>query len=155
VSLRENLWHEDVSQIELREPIMVSATTPLRSAIQLMQETGVGCVLVGEAGRAEGIFSERDLIRRVLAPRADMNRPMRDFMSSPVVVVRPSDSIGSAVRMMYEGGYRRLPVVNANGVAIGLVSVKRLIRYMADHFCSTVYNLPPSPRQVQQAREGA
>ena len=56
---------------------------------------------------------------------------------------------------MEEGGYRHLPVVDENGKAVGMLSVKRIIRYLVEHFPGAVYNLPPDPGAVQQEREGA
>ena len=66
-----------------------------------------------------------------------------------------SEPIGAVIRTMFEGHYRHLPVVDQAGKPVGTVSVKRIVEYLVDHFPETVYNLPPQPRQVQGAREGA
>lgn len=155
MSLRENLWRAAVSRIELREPLILSPCMPVRRVVHAMRQEGIGCCLLCDNGQLAGMFTERDLIKRVLVPRIDIELPVSTVMSTPVATLQPDDTVGFAIRRMYQGGYRRLPVVDANGFPIGLVSVKRLIRYLADHFPSTVYNLPPQPRQIQQAREGA
>lgn len=154
MSLGENLWRADVSRIELREPVTLQPHASLSNVLETMCSHAVGCILLSDSGRLVGIFTERDVMKRVLAARADLNRPVGEFMTSPVTTIQPTDSIGSAIRTMYRGGYRRLPVVDARGTPLGIVSVKRLIRYLADHLSSTVYNLPPTTR-VLQAREGA
>jgi hypothetical protein len=56
---------------------------------------------------------------------------------------------------MDEGGYRHLPVVDEGGRPVGVLSVKRIVHYLVEHFPTTVYNLPPNPGAVPQEREGA
>jgi predicted transcriptional regulator len=56
---------------------------------------------------------------------------------------------------MEEGGYRHLPVVDECSRVVGILSVKRIVHYLVEHFPNTVYNLPPDPNAVQQQREGA
>ena len=55
---------------------------------------------------------------------------------------------------MEEGGYRHLPVVDERG-PVGVLSVKRIVHYLVEHFPTTVYNLPPDPAVVPQQAEGA
>jgi CBS domain-containing protein len=155
LSFRENLWHDDLSHLELTDPLMVRPETSLRETIETMRKANKGCILICQGPSLRGIFTERDVIKRVMVADADLEAPVSDFMTPNPVTLRRSDPVGLAIRTMYEGGYRRLPVVDSDGVPIGIVSVKRLVRYLADHFSSAVYNLPPQPRQVQEAREGA
>lgn len=155
MSLRENLWHDDLSELEVRPPLTVSPRATLRDTIEVMREAGSGCVLVCEGNRLAGIFTERDYLKRVLAGRADFESPITRFMTADPVTIQRSDSIGLVIRKMVQGHYRRLPVVDADGAPVGTVSVKRVVKYLADHFPAAVYNLPPQPRQSQQTREGA
>ena len=78
----------------------------------MMRREGVGCVLVCEGERIMGILTERDLLRRVLAPGKPLTVPVAECMTRNPVVVNPRESIGAAVRRMEEGGYRHLPVVD-------------------------------------------
>jgi CBS domain-containing protein len=71
------------------------------------------------------------------------------------VVVQPLDSIGAAVRRMEECGYRHLPVVDETGRPVGILSVRRIIHYLVEHFPATVYNLPPDPNSVPTTPDGA
>ena len=71
------------------------------------------------------------------------------------MVVHPKDPIGAAVRRMEEGGYRHLPVVDDVGRPVGVLSVKRIVHYLVEHFPATIYNLPPDPGVIPQEREGA
>jgi len=55
---------------------------------------------------------------------------------------------------MFEGGFRHLPVLDDHGSLLGTISIKRVVRFLADQFPETVYNIPPTP-SVGAAREGA
>ena len=59
------------------------------------------------------------------------------------------------IRRMEQGGYRHLPVVDEANRPVGILSVRRIVHYLVEHFPSTVYNLPPDPRTFPQEREGA
>jgi len=120
-----------------------------------MRREKVGCVLVCEGDRTVGIFTERDLLRRVLAPGKPLTVALSECMTGNPVIVHPKESIGSAVRRMEEGGYRHLPVVDEMGRPKGVLSVKRIVHYLVEHFPATVYNLPPDPGAVPLEPEGA
>lgn len=155
MSIRQNLWKDDLSQVELTPLLAVASSASLHTAIEAMRNARVGGLLVCEGDQLVGIFTERDYIKRVLAVGADLNAPIREYMTPEPVTAKMTDLVGSVIRTMQRGHYRHLPVVDENGRPVGSVSVKRIIEYLVDHFPSTVYNLPPQPGQLQSAREGA
>jgi CBS domain-containing protein len=155
MDLARNLKVESVSRLEPSLPLQVQSSDSVAEAVARMRQQGVGCVLVCEAGRVVGIFTERDLMRRVLAVGKPLNLAVSEVMTADPVVVQPKETIGVAVKRMEEGGYRHLPVVNEKGQPIGVLSVKRIVHYLVEHFPGTVYNLPPDPGAVQLEREGA
>jgi CBS domain-containing protein len=75
-------------------------------------------------------------------------------MTPNPVSVRDNETIGIALRRMQHGGYRHLPVVNEAGFPIAILSIKRILRYIAEHMPDLVYNQPPDPNQVQQEYGG-
>ena len=128
----------------------------MAEAVALMRQQRVGCVLVcRDDEQLVGIFTERDLMRRVLAAGMPLTVPVALCMTPDPVVVHPKEPIGAAVRRMEEGGYRHLPVVDEAGRPVGVLSVKRIVHYLVEHFPSTIYNLPPDPDVVPLEREGA
>jgi len=155
VSLRASLWQDDLSQIQFKSVVSVSSDAPVRQAIAVMRDAGVGYVLIVDQEQLRGIFTERDLVKRVLAKRADLDAPISQHMTANPVSVRRSESIGGAIRTMHRGHYRHLPVVDDAGRPIGILSVKHIVHYLVEHFPSAVYNLPPEPGKVHEAREGA
>lgn len=144
MDLARNLKVESVSRLRPTPAWYVTAEQTVADAVALMRDKKVGCVLVCAGERIVGIFTERDLMRRVLASGQDLAVPILECMTPNPVTVDPKDSISVAIRRMIEGGYRHLPVVH-NGRAIGILSVKRIVHYLVEHFPSTVYNLPPDP----------
>lgn len=146
---------ESVSRLQPTPPLRLRPTQTVAEAVTLMRQEGVGCVLVTNGERVVGIFTERDLLRRVLAAGKPLTLPVAECMTPDPVVVGRKEPIGAAIRRMEEGGYRHLPVVDEAGHLVGVLSVKRIVHYLVEHFPGTIYNLHPDPSVVQQDREGA
>lgn len=155
MGLRASLWKDDLSQLELKPPLAVSSQTPLRAAIEAMQGAGVGHILVCDDDQLRGIFTERDLVKRVFPSSISLDEAIGGYMTANPTTIRRSDSVGWAIRTMHRGHYRHLPVIDETGQPIGILSVKHIVRYLVEHFPSAVYNLPPEPGQVNGTREGA
>ncbi len=155
MDLAKNLKIDSVSRLHPTPPRQVSPQQTIAEAVGLMRQERVGCLLVCQEKKLVGILTERDLLRRVLAHGKPLTVPVAECMTPDPVVVHPKDSIATAIRQMEEGGYRHLPVVDERGRPVGVLSVKRIVHYLVEHFPSTVYNLPPDPGLVPQEREGA
>jgi CBS domain-containing protein len=155
MELARNLKVESVERLQPAPPLCLGRDAPVRDAVALMRLHRVGCVLVCQGGRLLGIFTERDLLRRVLAPGRPLSLPLGDCMTADPVVVQRTESIGAAIRRMEEGGYRHLPVVDGAGRPIGVLSVKRIVQYLVEHFPSTIHCLPPDPEAFPHRPEGA
>jgi CBS domain-containing protein len=98
--------------------------TSVRAACRLMAEHQCGSVLVTERGRLLGIFTEGDLVRRVLAPGHDPNLTLLvEVMTADPDTIRPREKVDEAIRRMDEYGYRHLPVVDG-GAVVGMVALR-------------------------------
>lgn len=156
MELARNLKTECVSRLHPTPPWHVRPEQTVAEAVALMRQQRVGCVLVcQDDDLLVGLFTERDLMRRVLAEGLPLCVPVAACMTRNPVVVNPKEPIGAAVRRMEEGGYRHLPVVDQAGKPLGVLSVKRIVHYLAEHFPSTIYNQPPDPNVVPHEPEGA
>jgi CBS domain-containing protein len=106
---------------------MVSATpqTTVSDAARLMKQVNVGAIIViGDAGHLAGIFTERDALFRVVAEGRDpQSTRLGDVMTRHPQTVHPDKPLGHALHMMYEGGFRHVPVVE-NDRPIGMVSAR-------------------------------
>jgi CBS domain-containing protein len=155
MELARNLKVESVSRLQPPAPICLQPQQTVTEAIDRMRLHRMGCVLVCAGETLVGIFTERDLIRRILAPRLSLETPLHECMTVQPVSVQPSESVGTALRLMQEGGYRHLPIVTGFGKPVGILSAKRFARYVVEHFPDTIYCLPPDPDQYPRQREGA
>lgn len=154
-TLRDNIWKDTVARLALGAPLAVPPRASLRQAIAAMRQACTGSILVCDGLNLVGIFTERDLVKRVLIKNPVLESPISEYMTPRPVTVLISDTIGWAIRTMVEGHYRHLPVVDERGQPVGILSVKAIVQYLVEHVPLAVYNLPPRPGQVQQTREGA
>ncbi|MBL8260489.1 MAG: CBS domain-containing protein [Candidatus Competibacteraceae bacterium] len=100
------------------------AKTTVREAARLMQQTRVGALLVVEHGHLVGIFTERDALFRVMAEGLDPdNTPLSTVMTLDPVTVHPDKPFLYALHLMYENGFRHVPVAE-NGKPLGMVSAR-------------------------------
>jgi CBS domain-containing protein len=154
VTFRLDLNSETVDQCYPTEPVCLTPADTAAEAVRRMREQHRGAVLVCQGEAVVGIFTERDVLKMMVA-QTSFNAPLSQHMTSDPVVLRASDSVGRAITMMARGGYRRLPVVDNRGQPTGIVSVKGILHYLVEHFPATIYNLPPKPHQTLHEREGA
>jgi CBS domain-containing protein len=106
----------------------VTPDSPVLDAIRLMAEHSVGALLVMEGQRLVGVVSERDYARKViLRGFASSETPVRQIMSSPVMTVRPDQTVRECMQLMSEKRFRHLPVVDGDKV-IGVLSIGDLVR---------------------------
>jgi CBS domain-containing protein len=155
MDLAKNLKIDSVSRLRPTAALQVDASCPVAAAVDLMRLRRVGCTLVCQGGQLAGIFTERDLMTRVLAAGKPLTTPVAEVMTPDPVSVRCKDPIRLAASRMEEGGYRHLPVLDEGGRPVGILSAKRIVHYLVEHFPAMVYNLPPDPRAVPRQREGA
>jgi CBS domain-containing protein len=155
MDLARNLKIDSVSRLDLAPPLRVAPRQTVAEAVEQMRRERVGCVLVCEGERLVGIFTERDLIRRVVAEGKPLGVPVAECMTPDPVTVNAKTPIGEALRRMEAGGYRHLPVVNELGRPVSVLSVKHIVHYLVEHFAATIYNQPPDPSVVPHEAEGA
>jgi CBS domain-containing protein len=144
---------DSVSLLETDDYVSISPDTPLSETIERMKADEGGCVIICEGRRVVGIFTERDLIQKVIGRDLDMTTPVSCCMSSPVETLTLDATIGEAVRLMNEKGYRSIPLVTG-GDLVGSISIFDIITYLAESYPKETMNLPPVPAQVMDTAEG-
>jgi CBS domain-containing protein len=129
--IQSDLTEQPVNILQPRTPVMLAPDAPLREAVQVMLDEELGAVLVvDDGGRLAGIFTERDLLLRVPdAEVRDGTAPVSRYMTPNPETIRPDDSLTLALHKMDVGGYRHLPVVNADR-PVGMISVRDMLRHV-------------------------
>lgn len=113
----------DLLQRKGHGTVSVTSGSSVYEAVRLMAAHNVGSVLVIDDGDLVGILSERDCTRElILAGKSAKDTPVRDLMSSAVLIVDPTDTVEHCMRLMTENRVRHLPVLS-EGRLVGIVSI--------------------------------
>jgi CBS domain-containing protein len=122
---------DDYVRAVMSAPVIdVAPDATVKQALRTMIDRDIGSVVVAEGQSAVGVFTERDLTRRILDDSTLLDRTVREVMSSPVTIVGPDDEVVFVFRLMNEKGIRRLPVVRDDRL-VGIVTERDLLRWVA------------------------
>jgi CBS domain-containing protein len=114
--------------ITSRSVVTVSRNATVMEAVELMAAARVGSVLVVDNDRLEGIFSERDVMLRVVMENRDPRKTeVEEVMTSPVHSIAQRTTGDEALRIMLQEHIRHLPVVDEKGRAQGIVGMRNLL----------------------------
>lgn len=129
--IERSLMEDQVLVMRPTTPITIGAETPLAEAIRMMLDRDVGALLVvDEEGRLLGIFSERDLLKKVAGIRDDYAAlPVSRFMTAKPETVGLTDTLNHVLNKMDGGGYRHVPVVD-DGKPVNILSVRDMLRHI-------------------------
>jgi CBS domain-containing protein len=112
-----------VTDIMVKNPVMVSPDTSVRAVAESMLEKSIGSIIITKNGRPVGVITERDLVRRVLALGKNAESLTAfDICSKPVIAISELDEVDSAVDLMKKNKIRRLVVVDMNDRVVGIVT---------------------------------
>ncbi len=118
-----------VEDVMVKEVITIDENVTVKEAVEVMNKFEIGCLIAVKKGKAVGIITERDLLKRVIAKALDANKTrVSEVMSSPLVVVEPSTDLEEAVKLMFQMKIKKLPVVEGKRLA-GLVSLTDIARF--------------------------
>ena len=117
-----------------KDVIALSEDDTVADAVKAMSERGVGSVVITDAeGRPVGIFTERDLMKKVCAKGLDPSRvPLGDVMTRHPLVARENWTAAKALEVMAYYGFRHLPVVDEHGKLVGIVSIKDVVKSIVE-----------------------
>ena len=147
---------DKIRALNLPRPLTVESGTSVGEVIQEVQRQGAGCVLVSKDNRPIGIMTERDVLMKVVARDVEYSEPVDSVMTPDPRTLTPDDTIGEAISLMNNEGFRNIPIINSSsGEAIAIFRSQDIIDYLAEAYPEKVLNLPPSPHQLLRTPEGA
>ncbi|GLT22417.1 signal transduction protein [Zoogloea oryzae] len=121
--------HRTLRQVvEGQTVVSALADTTVRAAAISMASNNVGAILVVDAaGKLAGLFTERDVLNRVVARGLDPDStPLAAVMTTKLQTASPDKPLAHALHMMFEGGFRHVPVVD-DGKPVGMVSARNAL----------------------------
>ena len=123
---------DTVAELMTTDVVAVAPTDSVADALRAMLAADIGSVVVVEEGAPVGVFTERDLSRRILDDPELTSREIGDVMASPVEMIPPEAEIVAAFEHMNGRNVRRLPVVDADGRLVGIVTERDLLRWVGE-----------------------
>ena len=141
-SLDTSFLCQTVSALNPRTPICVTRKDSIEAVVLQLRSNAVGCVLITESdGKLCGIFSERDLVLKVLGTSSDvMSHPVERYMTADPVAEGPEITVAFALNLMSLGGFRHLPIVDEKRLPVGLLSVKDVVDYLVIRMTEDLLN---------------
>lgn len=119
----------DILNDKGHDVLLIEAEASVLEAVKQMVEANIGSLLVTDGGEVKGIVTERDYLRRVtLARRPDEETPIREIVSTPLIVARPETTIDECKALMTARRIRHVPVVDG-GEVVGIVSIGDVVKF--------------------------
>jgi CBS domain-containing protein len=153
-----SLADEKLKVLSRRDPVTVRPGTSLAECVRAIQRTGTGdsVFVTTPDGRLAGVLTERDIFGRLVDPArdVDLNRPVETLMTTQPHTLNLEQSVRDAIDLMQTGRYRNLPIVDGEGLLVGVVRPQDVLKYLAEAFPEELLNLPPRPHQQMEQPEG-
>jgi CBS domain-containing protein len=146
--LQGALLDDTVKLLAPSEPLRLTEHTSVREAVaQMAANHRAAVVIVDEAGRLVGIFTERDVLLRVLGQgRVPRDTPLGEVMTRDPEALTSNDRICHAINRMATAGYRTIPLVDEERRPVGVVTVNDVVKWLADVFPEAILNLRPGDK---------
>jgi len=135
--------------------LVVDVETQVGEVLERMRGEKSGCAMVTRDQKLVGIFTERDVLMKVVGNPEALRQPVSACMTEDPATLGETDAVLDALALMHRGGFRNVPIVDAAGRVVSCIRHKDIIHYLVEHFADRVLNLPPDPDQVAKAPDGA
>jgi len=118
-----------VGDVMVKEVITIDENMTVKEAADVMNKFEIGCLIAVGKGKASGILTERDMLKRVVAEGREATKiKVKEVMTAPLVVAEPKMDLAEAVKLMFQMKIKKLPVVEGTRL-IGLVSLTDIARF--------------------------
>ena len=151
----ERILSEELDILALQQPVDLSALQPvigvppettLSEVLNTMLAKRVGCVVVTQDDLLVGLFTERDLLCKVVPAGIDIaSTPVSRVMTQQPETLPVDSPLVFALQRMSVGGYRHVPLVDSDGKAIAVVSMRDIVQHIVSLYQDQIFNLPDQP----------
>ena len=136
--IKDLLKENKVAIVAHAQCIQSSPELSISKTLELMRNNKSGYVVLVENGLPVGIFTEVDVTRKILCSNIDLEKPIRTVMSPNPKVLTRDDSIGTAIDLMGKERFYHIPLVDEKGCLAGIISVRSLIKFLAEFYPTEV-----------------
>ncbi|MEZ4679314.1 MAG: CBS domain-containing protein [Caldilineaceae bacterium] len=154
MTLESELRAEQVSHLDLSGFSTATRDTPIRAVIEQMRNEKHNVCLVTTHDRLVGIFTDRDILTKVVDQPGILDQPIETVMTTDPTTATADMSAADALRLMQKGHFRNLPVLDKNGKILGDMTHQSVLDYLAARYPIEVLNLPPDPERFPRKPEG-
>lgn len=145
-----------VRKLSRVKPLCVERSSSVRSVAERMRNMHIGSALVVDQGRLVGIFTERDLLVRVVTEGRDpLQTEVGAVMTDTPEALPDGATMAQALRFLSQTQYRHAPLVNEQGTPVSMLSTSALIGFVSETFPKEILNAPPESAEPIHAEEGA
>lgn len=127
--LQQKTWVKEVMKTSV---ISVDSSVTATDAAKMMEDTGVGAIVVLEQNVPIGIITDRDFAIKITAHSYPIDTPVRRIMSSPLISIDPNSDLWVASDLMSTRNVRKLPVIDDDKV-VGIITCSDIVKHTADH----------------------
>lgn len=118
----------EIKDIMVEKVVTIDADATVKTAVRLMNQREIGCLIATDSSKIVGIITERDLLKKVLEESRDPTKiKVREIMSKKLVLGVPAMEITDAARLMLKNEVKKLPVV-MEGQLVGLITLTDIAR---------------------------
>jgi len=154
--LESVLLEDTLKDVKFNEALVVDEQVSVFEAVWMMRKHKQPCVLVTRNGKIRGIFTEHDVLMKIVDTGVNLARTaVASYMTADPVTLPVDAGVAYALNKMVIDGFHRLPLIDSEGHPVGVVSMRNIIGYLSSFFPKDVLNLPPDPTKIFRQREGA
>ncbi len=127
--IQQKTW---VKEVMSKSIVSVDAAVTATDAAKMMENTGVGAVVVLDKNMPIGIVTKRDFAIKITAHSYPIDTPVRRIMSSPLIFIDPNSDLWVASDLMSTRKVKKLPVIDEDKV-VGIITSSDLVKHIANH----------------------
>ena len=132
-----------------KEVITLDGNASAKKAAEIMAQEDVSALIITDEGKAVGILTERDILKRIVAEdKNSINTKAKEIMSSPLVTIGPSVDLDEAAHLMFEKKIKNLPVIHENRL-IGLVNLNDICKLQPE-ILKMLKQLMEPPKNIEK-----
>ncbi len=154
-TIEEILKETKIFQILRPKLVTANPEISLKAALDLMHREKAGYMVVADAHlKVVGMFTEREVLMKVLKPGVSLEEPVSKYMRTDVHTLTKANTVGDALEAMFKFSIRHVPLVDEYGQMNGVLSIRTIVNFLGELFPTEVFNLPPRSGQIHETVEG-